>query len=118
MNSYEQKQKMYAEHSDILQALVSARKVVETLEQIKAGIDKKYRVINIGRFTLNFNWEPNFCQGGYEWSQDRPDDFDDSVEDIYLDEVIDSIKSNSNDEEYVDDLIVALTKNSLRTSSN
>ena len=115
MNSYEQKQKMYAEYSDILQALVSARKVVETLEQIKAEIDEKHRVIKIGRFTLNFNWEPNFFCGGYEWNQDRNYDFDDSPEDIYFEEVEDSIESNSFDEEYIDDLIAALAKNPFNT---
>jgi len=118
MNSYEQKQKMYADYADILQALVSARKVVETLEKIKAEIDEECKAITIGRFTINFNWEPNFCWGGYEWARDHPDNFDGSPEYIYFDEVNNSIDSNSNHEEYVDDLIVAIAKNPFKASSN
>jgi len=118
MNSYEQKQKMYADYADILQALVSARKVVETLEKIKAEIDEECKAITIGRFTINFNWEPNFCWGGYQWSRDHPDNFDGSPEHIYFDEVNDSIDSNSNHEEYVDDLIVAIAKNPFKTNEN
>jgi len=109
---------MYADYADILQALVSARKVVETLEKIKAEIDEECKVITIGRFTINFNWEPNFSWGGYQWDTNKPDDFSGSPEYIYFDEVKKSIDSNFYHEEYVDDLIVAIAKNPFKTNEN
>lgn len=91
--------------------------IINTLENLEAEIERHYKVITIGRFTVVYQWLPEvaFCGTAFGWEEFEPDGFDDSPEQKHLEKVSDALIARYSDEEYMDELIAALASNPFKT---
>lgn len=87
--------------------------IINTLENIKAEMERHHKVITIGRFTVVYQWLPEvaFCGTAFGWEAFEPDEFYDSPEQKHLEKVSDSLRASYSNEEYMDELIAALASN-------
>lgn len=96
--------------------MMQYEKAVKDYEDaVKAIPLPKTEKIQIGRFTLTFRWSPNqylpFDGYGFAWDKAVPNDFYESPEEQYFQNIADEMDASREDKNFVDFLIQEIQNN-------